>query len=391
MAILRVNAGTAFRSRWPSRSQGREHTQHPPAQAEEGCTQSEKFESTLNANYSDSNHSNANHSSANNAAPPIIAGRQMADAVEERGQSWLNIVWTLTPFTTVGRALISATERLRDVGIDTPQLDAQVILAYVLQRERSWLFAHHDHKLSAEEADEYTELIVRRSQHEPVAYLTRRKEFYGLDFYVDGRVLIPRPETELLVDAVLNQLEMNLEEMPVGEHIHVLDVGTGCGAIAVAVAANCPNAKVYATDLSPDAIAVARENIKRLDKRLQVTLLEGDLLSPLVNKVDMKRVDIIAANLPYINTTDYVDLEPDVRDFEPKLALEAGPDGLDAIRRLLVQAPAFLKPGGVIFLEIGAEQGPAVVELIYELLPEATFVDLRQDYNGRDRLVTLVP
>ncbi|MEZ4664601.1 MAG: peptide chain release factor N(5)-glutamine methyltransferase [Caldilineaceae bacterium] len=291
----------------------------------------------------------------------------------------------------MGRALVSATERLRDVGIDTPQLDAQVILAYVLKRERSWLFAHHDHKLCAEEAEEYTELIVRRSHHEPVAYLTRRKEFYGLEFYVDSRVLIPRPETELLVDAVLNQVEMYSEELAVGEHVHVLDVGTGCGAIAAAVAANCPEVKVYATDVSPDAIAVARENIKRLDARLQITLLEGDLLSPLANKVDMNRVDIMAANLPYINTTDYGALEPDVRNFEPKLALEAGPDGLDTIRRLLVQAPDFLKPGGVIFLEIGSDQGPAVVGLAHELMPNAALVDLRQDYNGRDRLVTIVP
>ncbi|MCB0095360.1 MAG: peptide chain release factor N(5)-glutamine methyltransferase [Caldilineaceae bacterium] len=380
MAILRVNAGIAFRSRWPSSSQRRESIQHsttqaPTAQAEEKVGQTQESNSLL----------------ALNQAASMSAKGHIAVNSDGQDAQWLNIVWTLTPATTVGRALVSATERLRDVGIDTPQLDAQVILAYVLKRARSWLFAHHDHKLSAEEAEAYTDLIIRRSHHEPVAYLTRCKEFYGVEFYVDSRVLIPRPETELLVDAVLNQIEMFSEEMAIGEHIHMLDVGTGCGAIAVAVATNCPELKVYATDVSPDAIAVARENIKRLDKRLQITLLEGDLLSPLANKVDLNRVDIIAANLPYINTTDYGTLEPDVRDFEPKLALEAGPDGLDAIHRLLIQAPGVLKRGGVIFLEIGSDQGAAVLDLIQELMPNAAFVNLRQDYNGRDRLVTIVP
>ncbi len=251
---------------------------------------------------------------------------------------WQRIVWKLTPATTVGGALNSATQRLQSADNDTPRLDAQIILAHVLNVNRSWLFAHHDYKLSKDEADAYTELIVRRMDHEPVAYLTGHREFYGLDFIVDQRVLIPRPETELLVDTVLDQIEMRVEELPPGRHIRVADVGTGSGAIALAVATNCAKAVVFATDLSDDAINVARANIRRLDKRCQVRLLQGDLLEPLSNKVDMARVDILAANLPYINSRDYSCLAPGVRNYEPQLALEAGPEGLDTIRRLLQQA-----------------------------------------------------
>ena len=303
---------------------------------------------------------------------------------------WQRIVWKLTPATTVGGALNSATQRLQSAELDTPRLDAQVILAHVLGKDRSWLFAHHDYKLNKDEADAYTELIVRRMAHEPVAYLTGHREFYGLEFMVDQRVLIPRPETELLVDAVLDQIEMRTEDLPPGRHIRVADVGTGSGAIALAVASNCPEAVVFATDVSDDAINVARENIKRLDNRCQVRLLQGDLLEPLAKKVDMERVDIIAANLPYINSNDYSCLAPGVREYEPQLALEAGPEGLDTIRRLLEQAPNHLNPNGIIFLEIGANQGGAVLGAVNTIVPQARLADLRQDYNGRDRLVTIL-
>jgi len=302
---------------------------------------------------------------------------------------WLNINWSLTPSTTIGRALVSATQRLQASSDDAAQLDAQVILAHVLGVDRSWLFAHYDHKLSAAEAERYTELIVRRVHHEPVAYLIGHKEFYGLDFYVDTRVLIPRPETELIVDAVLRDLEMRSDVLPAGVRPRVMDVGTGCGAIALAVAANCPQVQVHATDVSPDALDVARINILRLDTRSQVTLLQGDLLAPLTKKVDMTKVDIIAANLPYIDSEEYKTLAPDVRNYEPQLALEAGPDGLNAIARLLTQAPRFLNPNGVLFLEIGAEQGEAVTSLAHAAIPQARAIDLRQDYNGLDRIVTV--
>jgi release factor glutamine methyltransferase len=287
--------------------------------------------------------------------------------------------WSLAPWTTVGRAILSARQRLEESGSDTAHLDAQVLLGYVLGKDRSWLFAHYDYELTPEEASRFTELVARRAAAEPVAYLVGSKEFYGLEFEVDGRVLIPRPETELLVDAVLDHVETRANP-----HVTIADVGTGSGAIAVAVAVNWEEARVYAIDLSPDALAVARRNVERLDKRGQITLLQGDLLAPLPEKVD-----IVAANLPYISGTDYARLEPGVRDYEPEVALAAGPKGLDAIERLLEQAPRYLNPGGIIFLEIGYDQGDAVLELARRLVPQASFIGLRQDYHGQDRLVTV--
>ena len=223
-----------------------------------------------------------------------------------------------------------------------------------------------------------TALIIRRMNHEPVAYLVGCKEFYGLNFVVDRRVLIPRPETELLVDAVLDQIELRD-----CAQVRIADVGTGSGAIALAVAANAPSALLYAIDVSADALNVARTNAQHLDTRQQVTLLQGDLLTPLPTCVD-----IIVANLPYISSPTYPTLDSDVRDYEPQLALEAGPEGLDVIACLLTQAPHYLHANGVICLEIGHDQGAGVLALVKSLLPQRR-ATLRQDYSGRDRLITI--
>lgn len=294
---------------------------------------------------------------------------------------WQRIVWKLMPSTTVGRALNSATERLRDAGCMSAHLDAQVILAFVLGTDRSWLFAHYDYTLNDDESERFTDLIARRAASEPVAYLVGRREFYGLDLSVDQRVLIPRPETEMLVDAVLNYIGTR-EPQPV---VRVADIGTGSGAIALALATNCVQTEVYAVDVSSDALAVAQENVRRLDRRGQVTVLQGDLLATLPEKVD-----IIVANLPYINSRDYAELHPTVRNFEPRLALEAGPDGLDAIRRLLQQAPHVLRPNGLIVLEIAHDQGALILQTIEEWLPQAQQIDLRTDYADLDRMVMIV-
>lgn len=292
---------------------------------------------------------------------------------------WPNLVWKLAVGTPVGRAILAAKQRLEDAKCDTPHLDTQVILAHVLQVERTWLFAHHDYALSAKETDAFTNLIARRMQHEPVAYLVGHKEFYGLDFVVDRRVLIPRPETELLVDTVIDHVTMREDQQ-----VLLADVGTGSGAIALAVAANCPNAYFFAIDLSPDALAVAQQNVQRLDSHRQVTLLQGDLLEPLPAKVNM-----LVANLPYINVNDYQHLMIDVRNYEPQLALEAGPQGLDVITRLLDQAPHHLHEHGLIFLEIGHDQGEAVLHLARTRFPRALALRLRQDYHGHDRLIMI--
>jgi release factor glutamine methyltransferase len=282
------------------------------------------------------------------------------------------------PATTVGRAVNAATQRLEEAGVSTSRLDAQVILAHVLDVSRSWLFAHYEHVLDDAQSDQFTELIARRVRHEPVAYLIGRKEFYGIELQVDKRVLIPRPETEMLVDAVL-VLAANQSPEP----ITIADVGTGSGAIALAVAANAENAHIFGLDVSKDALAVAAANTLRLDSRGQVTLLPGDLLEALPQPVD-----VIVANLPYVTSADYRTLDADVRKYEPQLALEAGEQGLDVIARLLRQAPRRLCPGGTVILEIGYNQGQAVLDLVAEILPQAQHADVQKDYQGRDRVVT---
>jgi release factor glutamine methyltransferase len=289
-----------------------------------------------------------------------------------------SVVWNLMPATTVGRAVNAATQRLEEAGVSTARLDAQVILAHVLGVGRSWLFAHFEYALDETQSNQFTELIARRVKHEPVAYLIGRKEFYGIELQVDRRVLIPRPETEMLVDAVL---VVAANQSPA--FVTVADVGTGSGAIALSVAANAENARIYALDVSKDALAVAAANTARLDERSQVTLLHGDLLDALPEPVD-----VIVANLPYVASGDYRTLDPDVRKYEPQLALEAGKRGLDVIARLLRQVPSRLCPGGSVILEIGYKQGQAVLELLATILPQALHADVHKDYQGRDRMVT---
>ncbi len=291
----------------------------------------------------------------------------------------LDVLWKLASGVQVGQALQFASNRLKEAEIDTASLDAQVLLAHLLGQERSWLFAHHEIALSPEQAEQFTDLIMRRLRHEPVAYLIGRKEFYGIDLMVDQRVLIPRPETELLVDEVIHAVESYGAQM-----VSLADVGTGSGAIALAVAANCVNACIYAIDLSSDALAVAGINIDRLDDRDQITLLQGDLLAPLP-----AAVDIIVANLPYIASNAYLTLDSTVRDYEPQLALESGTGGLDAIQRLLHQVPCYLKPHGKVFLEIGHDQGLAVQQIARALLPKAKQVYIKKDYLDHDRIVRI--
>jgi len=312
-------------------------------------------------------------------------------AIDNPGPGWQTVIWNLTPGATIGRALVAATERLRDAGSLSASLDAQVILAYALGVERSWLFAHYDYELSAEQAETYTDLVARRTANEPVAYLISRKEFYGLDLYVDRRVLIPRPETELLVDRVFEYIDDYVLPGDVNDNVgstatlSIVDVGTGSGAIALAVAQEAPTVIIHATDVSTDALDVARINAERLGLNDRITFHHGDLLIPL-----SKPVDVIVANLPYIRDDDYRALDADIHDHEPRLALEAGPDGLQSIRRLLNQAPRYLRPGGIMLLEIGYDQGDAVAELAADLLPNARGIYVEQDYSDRDRIVRIV-
>lgn len=259
-------------------------------------------------------------------------------------------------------------------GSSSPRLDAEVLLADVLGIDRSALLVRDADAVAPRRAAAYRAALARRAAGEPVAYITGRSHFFGLELSVGPGVLVPRPETELLVEWALERLSR------VDRPSRVVDVGTGSGAIALAVARACPDAIVYATDTDAIAIRQARDNAKRLGLEDRVRLHEADLLP-----ADDTEFDVVVANLPYIAADD-PDLAPEVHTFEPHGALYAGVDGLTAIRRLALVAPGRLAPDGALGLEIGWRQADDVVSLLRTLEPEAS-VSVAQDLAGRDRLV----
>lgn len=240
-------------------------------------------------------------------------------------------------------ALRDARARLQDS--DSPRADAQILLAHVLNKPRSYLLAWPEARLSPEQATAFASLIERRARGEPVAYLVGSRGFFGLDLRVCADVLIPRPETELLVEAALARL-------PAGA-CSLADLGTGSGAIALAIVQNRADARVVATDASPEALAAARDNARRLG--LEVEFRLGDWCAPLAGEL----FDMLVSNPPYIRADDAHLAQGDVR-FEPAMALASGADGLDAIRAIVACAPAHLKPGGWLLFEHGYDQALAV-------------------------------
>ncbi len=288
----------------------------------------------------------------------------------------------LTAERTLGEALRLATDWLRAAGSESPALDAQVLLAHVTGATRATLLAYPERALTSDQAEEYAGLVARRAAQEPVAYLIGQREFMGLTVHTDRRALIPRPETELLVEAALREIRLRLGDSARPAPL-VADIGTGSGAIAVALAALEPRLlRVYAVDISPDALALTAENATALDVAARVIPLEGDLLAPLPEPVD-----IILANLPYIAPHD-TEVAPSVHSYEPHLALYSPERGLAHIRRLLAQAPAKLRPGGALYLEFGYDQRAAVEALARQTFPTAA-LRVGADYAGWDRYIEI--
>jgi release factor glutamine methyltransferase len=296
--------------------------------------------------------------------------------------------------TTVTQALAWATYDLRATS-ETPRLDAELLLAHVLGWDRARLLAEARLALTEAQSAAFHSLIARRAALEPVAYLIGHKEFFGIDFIVDQRVLMPRPETELLVELALGSARRKTKDERRSRDsadLHpssfvlrpssfaIADIGTGSGAIAIALALHLPMAQVIAIDISPDALALARQNVERHGLGGRVRLLQGDLLDPLNEPVDM-----IVSNPPY---TILAEIDEGVRLHEPHLALDGGADGLDMYRRLLYQAPAKLRPSGAVLLEIGATQAAAVMDLGRRVFPDA-ITSVHRDLAGHDRVVVI--
>ena len=267
------------------------------------------------------------------------------------------------------------TERFTREGVESPRVDAEVLLARCLNLERIRLYMDHDKPLAAEELTAYRAAVRRRLAGEPVAYITGYREFWSLSLEVDSAVLIPRPETELLVELALARCD--------GTSPVVVDVGTGSGAIAISLARELPGARVYAVDSSAGALEVARRNAQRHEVKL--ITLQGDLLEPLTTATEVEPLDLVVSNPPYVTTAEMNDLPRHVRDFEPQEALHGGPDGLDVYRRLVPAAATALRSEGWLILEIGHAQGAAVSGL----LEDSGFskISVHKDLAGLDRAV----
>lgn len=277
---------------------------------------------------------------------------------------------------TIADVLRWAADDFRGRGIESPRLDAEVLLARALGTTRIQLVVDARRALSPEELARFRDMVKRRRAREPVAYILGEREFWGRVFRVDRRVLVPRPDTETLVEAALDRTRH------VSMSMRALDLCTGSGCVAITLAKERPTSAVYATDASEDALAVARENALRLGA-YNVALRAGDLYGAVDASL---RFDLITANPPYIARGEVATLMQDVRDFEPRLALEAGEDGLDVIRRVVSGAPAHLAPGGLLAVEVGAGQAPAVGELFHAAGFDA--IELRRDYARIERVVS---
>jgi release factor glutamine methyltransferase len=253
-------------------------------------------------------------------------------------------------------------------GIETSRLDAELLLAHALGCQRVDLYLRFDQCPGETELGIFRELVVRRRGREPVAQILGRKGFHDVEVAVASGLFAPRPETELLVDEALARLKQG------GSEPSILDLCTGTGAIALALAHALPDLRAWAVDLDPRAVASAADNSARLGLAERVTVLEGDLFAPVA---DLPPFDLITCNPPYVPTAEIAGLMPEVRDYEPQLALDGGPDGLDLVRRLLAEAPAHLRPGAWLLIEIGEGQAATVVQLApSSLLHEFTRTDL---------------
>jgi release factor glutamine methyltransferase len=281
---------------------------------------------------------------------------------------------------TIQKLLNWTTEYLTQKKVDSPRLSAELLLSYALDLKRIELYTLYNRVVEEEHLARLRELVRRAGRHEPIAYLVGKTEFYSIEFEVTPDCLIPRPETELLVQRAIEFLRRRTGSR------QVCDLCTGCGTIAVAIAKNVPDARVVATDISEAALGVAARNARKYQLEERIELLQGDLFDPLLPPFDVTQFDLIACNPPYVSAAEYEELERNVQDYEPRLALYGGQDGLDLYRRICEQVGRHLKPDAALLLEIGYTQGPAVKELL-EQTGLFTTIEIDKDLSGHDRVV----
>ena len=282
--------------------------------------------------------------------------------------------------TSIAETILQGAHRLRKAGVPEAQREAGSLLGYVLGRDRSFILTHAEDALGEEQAERFRECLERRAQGEPLQYITANQEFFGLDFEVTKDVLIPRPETELLIETALELLTPSADAF-------ICDVGTGSGCIVITLMQQRKQARAVAFDISPAALAVARRNAVRHSVAERIDFVLSDCFAALNSREPRPSFDLIVSNPPYVEEGAMAELQREVRDFEPRSALAAGADGLDIIRRLLLEAPSFLKTGGYFLLEIGFNQAAAVRELLDPKIWK--LMDFHKDMQGIPRTVAL--
>jgi len=282
---------------------------------------------------------------------------------------------------TIQKLLNWTSEYLTNKGVDSPRLSAELLLSHALGIKRIELYTQFDKQVPQQQLDKLHDMVKRAGLHEPVAYLTGKTEFYSLELDITADCLIPRPETELLVQRAIELLRTRSGIQ------YVCDLCTGSGCIAAAIAKNFPDARVTATDISAAALEVAARNVEKHRLKEHIQLLCGDLFEPVIQQLDVNQFDLIVCNPPYVSAAEYEILDKNVKEYEPESALLAGADGLDVYRRIIKKVDEFLKPGAALMLEIGYAQGPAVRELLEQT---GAFVEIKieKDPQDNDRVVT---
>ena len=281
---------------------------------------------------------------------------------------------------TIQKLLNWVTEYLTSKGIESPRLSSELLLSNVLELKRIDLYTQFDKQVPQDQLDKLHELVKCAGLYEPVAYLTGKTEFYSLELDITSDCMIPRPETELLVQRAIEFLRTRSGVQ------YVCDLCTGSGCIAVAIAKNFPDARITATDISAAALEVADRNIEKHRLKEQVRLLCGDLFEPVIQQLDVSHFDLIVCNPPYVSTSEYENLDKNIKDYEPQSALLAGEDGMDVYQKIVEKVDDFLKPGAALMLEIGYAQGPTVRELLEQT---GTFgeIKIEKDFHDNDRIV----
>ncbi len=281
---------------------------------------------------------------------------------------------------TLIESINRVSEKLAAAGISSSRLDAEVLLCHTLGRNRAWLLAHIQEEIPDDHRKAFERAAERRVQREPLQYIVGKQEFWGLEFRVTADVLIPRPETELLVESAVHAVKDRSSPM------RIIDLCTGSGCLAVALAKELPQARILATDTSLQALSVARGNARFHDVADRIRFFEGDLFGPLEDLDIHGQVDIIVSNPPYIPSGDFKTLQPEVRDYEPVTALLAGPEGTEVHRRIIDDAPDFLNEGGHLIMEMGLGQAGHLAYLLRERRDYGS-VEVLKDLAGINRVI----